>query len=92
MDNEISENTSESTPDAQLITEQAVPVEKKSGFWRFFLDVVETVVLSVLLFAGINAISARIRVDGFSMEPTLQNGEFVIVNKLAYKLGSPSHR
>jgi signal peptidase I len=90
MDNEISENTSESTTDAQLIAEQATPIEKKSGFWRFFLDVVETVVLSVLLFAGINAISARIRVDGFSMEPTLQNGEFVIVNKLAYKLGSPS--
>ncbi len=50
----------------------------------------ETVVLSVLLFAGINTISARIRVDGFSMEPTLRNGEFVIVNKLAYKLGSPA--
>ncbi len=90
MDNEISEKTTENSTDAQLITEQAAPVEKKSGFWRFFLDVIETVVLSVLLFAGINAISARIRVDGFSMEPTLQNGEFVIVNKLAYKLGSPT--
>ncbi len=90
MDNEISENTSENTPDAQLITEPSTPIEKKSGFWRFLLDVVETVVLSVLLFAGINAISARIRVDGFSMEPTLQNGEFVIVNKLAYRLGSPA--
>jgi signal peptidase I len=54
------------------------------------LDIVETIVLSVLLFAGINTVSARIRVDGFSMEPTLQNSEFVIVNKLAYKLGSPS--
>jgi signal peptidase I len=90
MDNEISENNTENTTDAQLIAEQSAPAEKKSGFWRFFLDVVETVVLSVLLFAGINAISARIRVDGFSMEPTLQNGEFVIVNKLAYKLGSPT--
>jgi signal peptidase I len=90
MDNEISENTTESTTDGELITEQSEPAEKKSGFWRFLLDIVETVVLSVLLFAGINAISARIRVDGFSMEPTLRNGEFVIVNKLAYKLGSPS--
>jgi signal peptidase I len=90
MDNEISENTSESTTDAQLLPEQSAPVEKKTGFWRFLLDVVETVILSILLFAGINTISARIRVDGFSMEPTLQNGEFVIVNKLAYKMGSPS--
>ena len=90
MDNEITKITTESSTDAQIAPEQSVPVEKKSGFWRFLLDVVETVVLSVLLFAGINTISARIRVDGFSMEPTLQNGEFVIVNKLAYKLGSPS--
>ena len=90
MDNEISESTTENTPDAQIIPEQSEPVKQKSGFWRFVLDVVETVVLSVLLFAGINTVSARIRVDGFSMEPTLRNGEFVIVNKLAYKLGSPS--
>jgi len=36
-------------------------------------------------------VSARIRVDGFSMEPTLKNGEFVVVSKLAYKLGAPQH-
>lgn len=90
MDNEFSNSADESTPDSQLIPEHAEPVKQKSGFWRFLLDVIETVVLSVLLFAGINTVSARIRVDGFSMEPTLQNGEFVIVNKLAYKLGSPS--
>jgi signal peptidase I len=73
----------------ETITDPAVPKEKHSGFWRFVLDIIETVVLSVLLFAGINAVSARIRVDGFSMQPTLQNGEFVIVNKLSYKLGNP---
>ncbi len=56
---------------------------------RFLLDILETVLLSALLFLGINAVSARIRVDGFSMEPTLHNGEFVIVYKLAYKLGEP---
>jgi signal peptidase I len=51
--------------------------------------VLETLVLSLILFLVINAISARIRVDGSSMEPTLHNGEFVIVNKLAYKLDEP---
>jgi signal peptidase I len=54
------------------------------------VDVLETVLLSLVLFLGINAVSARIRVDGFSMEPTLQSGEFVIVNKLAYRLGEPT--
>ena len=90
MDNELTKSTPETAPDAQPVSVQAEPEKEKSSFWRFLLDVVETIVLSVLLFAGINTVSARIRVDGFSMEPTLRNGEFVIVNKLAYKLGSPS--
>jgi signal peptidase I len=71
--------------------EPAASKKRGSGFWRFLWDIVETVVLSAILFLGINAISARIRVDGFSMEPTLHNGEFVIVNKLAYQLGDPGH-
>ncbi len=67
----------------------ASPQRKVVGFLRFVWDVVETILLSALLFFGINAVSARIRVDGFSMEPSLHNGEFVIVNKLAYKFGGP---
>ena len=62
-------------------------VDERSGFVRFLVDVFETLVLSLILFLAINAISARIRVDGYSMEPTLHTGEFVIVNKIAYKVG-----
>jgi signal peptidase I len=43
----------------------------------------------VVLFVLINLVSARIRVDGGSMLPTLTNGELVIVNKLVYRLGEP---
>ncbi len=57
---------------------------------RFFLDLLETVGLAVILFLIINTLSARVRVDGFSMLPTLQDGEFVLVNKLAYRVGSPA--
>ncbi len=66
------------------------PQERKSGAVRFILDILETLVLSVLLFAGINAVSARIRVEGSSMLPSLSDGEYMIINRLAYKLGSPS--
>jgi hypothetical protein len=54
----------------EAVSEAPAPEKTSSGFWRFVLDVIETVVLSVLLFVGINAVSVRIRVDGF-MEPTL---------------------
>lgn len=84
MENDLDQFRSESVPDSS-----GEPVESRSGVLRFILDILETLILSVILFAVINAVSARIRVDGSSMEPTLHTGEFVIVNKLSYKLGSP---
>jgi signal peptidase I len=68
---------------------EAPQQERRSGMLRFVLDILETLALSLVLFVIINAVSARIRVDGFSMEPTLKTGEFVIVNKLAYMMGVP---
>ncbi len=63
----------------------------RSGNLRFLLDILETLVLSAVLFLGINLVSARIRVDGESMLPSLKSGEFVVVNRLAYKFGNPGH-
>ena len=76
------------------ILENAAPAPETGesaspGWGRFFLDVLETLLLSAVLFLAINALSARVRVDGFSMKPTLQDGEFVLVNRLAYTLGTP---
>lgn len=74
---------------SDTIPEPVATEKHRSGFLRFVIDVLETLILSLLLFVGINALSARIRVDGYSMEPSLHSGEFVLVNKLAYRLGSP---
>lgn len=77
----------------ETTSEVAVPepaVEQpKSETTRFLVDVIETLLLALVLYMGIDAVSARIRVDGSSMEPTLHSGEFIIVNKLSYKMGSP---
>lgn len=63
--------------------------EARGGWLRFVIDMLETLILSVILFAAINAVSARIRVDGSSMEPTLHSGEFILVDKVSYKIGRP---
>ena len=57
---------------------------------QFVVDLLETIVLAVVLFFAINAVSARVRVDGSSMLPTLQNGEYVLVNRLAFRNDLPS--
>lgn len=70
------------------LAEETQPEEKKISPWlRFLLDILETALLAVVLFLIINALTARVRVDGFSMRPTLENGEYVLVNRLAYRFG-----
>jgi signal peptidase I len=71
----------QSTADPEL----SQPKEHRS----VLVDILETLVLAIILFLGINLVSARILVDGASMEPTLETGERVIVNRLSYRFGNP---
>jgi len=52
-------------------------------------EIVQTLLIAAILFLGINFVSARIRVEGSSMEPSLHDGEFVVVNRLAYRWSQP---
>ena len=56
--------------------------------WRqVLIDIIETLVISLVLFAVINFVSARIRVESVSMKETLLPGDFVLVNRMAYAVG-----
>jgi signal peptidase I len=77
--------------DGLIIPSAETSAEEKTNWKQFAFDLIETLLLAVVLYFGINAISARVRVDGFSMVPTLQDGEYVLVSKLSYRLGEPQH-
>lgn len=81
--------TSQLEPQVQPEAQPEIQPAQQEDWRRFALDILETIVLAVVLYFGINAISARVRVDGFSMNPTLQNGEYILVNRLAYVTGHP---
>ena len=49
-------------------------------------ELVQTLLIAGLLFLAVNLVTARIRVEGSSMEPSLHDGEFVVVNRLVYHL------
>jgi signal peptidase I len=67
---------------------QAEPVPPAKQDWKHFLrELLETLGLAVVLFVVINLISARVRVEGYSMRPTLDNGQYVLVSRLSYRLG-----
>ncbi len=52
-------------------------------------EVLQTILIAALLFVAVNLVTARIRVEGNSMEPSLHDGEFVVVNRLAYLRHGP---
>lgn len=63
--------------------------ESKAGWRHFLMDTAETILLALVLTFGINLVSARVRVENISMQPTLHQGEFLLVYKLAYKDSLP---
>jgi signal peptidase I len=58
-------------------------------FRRFLGELIQTILIAGLLFLAVNLLTARIRVEGISMEPNLHEGQFVIVNRLAYRWELP---
>ena len=58
---------------------------KSKNFW----ENVSIALIAMLLFIGLRLTIQSSFVDGPSMENTFQNGERLLVNKLAYKFSSP---
>ena len=50
------------------------------------LETIQMIVMALVLYFLIDSVVARVRVQKISMEPTLEPGEVLLVNKLAYKL------
>ena len=50
-------------------------------------ETLETVILAVLIFLVIRSIVQNYRIEGQSMEPNFHHGQYLLVNKLAYRLG-----
>jgi len=82
---EFTTETSIPAPETELEPQK----EDRTGWYQLLYDILETVLLSAALFLVINALTARVRVDGYSMLPTLEDGNFVLVNRLAYRFGEP---
>jgi signal peptidase I len=65
--------------------------EKKSKWRSFFLEIFQTLILALIFYFIIDSFFPRVRVENISMKPTLEPGELLLVNKLAYKIGNPQH-
>jgi signal peptidase I len=67
---------------------RAIPVARKTRFGirlgRIARDLIETVILALLIFVGVRAMVQNFRVEGSSMEGSLHDGQYILVNKAIY--------
>jgi signal peptidase I len=68
--------------------EPTQPENKRHAWVGFAWEILQTLIMAVILYFLIDTVVGRVRVENISMQPTLHEGEFVLVNKLAYRLGS----
>ncbi len=66
---------------------QAKQVTQTGGL--IIREVIETLLLTLLIFWVVNTITGRFRIEGSSMMPTMQEGEYILINKLAYWIDQP---
>ena len=52
-------------------------------------DVLETALLTLVIFLAVRLAVQNFRVEGASMEPTLHTNQYLLVNKVSYLVGQP---
>lgn len=70
-----------------LPDEPTRPAPRRNPVLSFLLETLQTILMALVLYFLIDLVLGRVRVENISMEPTLQPGQFILVNKMAYRLG-----
>src|SRR6476646_10298023 len=58
--------------------------------YRLVREIIETLVLTVLMFLIIRLAVQNFNIDGMSMEPSLHNQELVLIDKWSYLIHAPA--
>ncbi len=62
------------------------PRVRSRAFWR---DIRDTLLMVIVIYTLVNLLAPRYIVDGASMQPNFETGEWIIVSRLPYLLGQP---
>ncbi|MCA9901554.1 MAG: signal peptidase I [Ardenticatenaceae bacterium] len=65
--------------------------ERKQPTELVVREIVETLLLTFFIFWLVNSFVGRYRIDGSSMNPTLENGQYLLINNFSYYLNEPNH-
>jgi signal peptidase I len=65
---------------------QPLSLSRAFGGRSVLREIVETALLTLIIFLVLNTLTGRFQVRGSSMEPSLHDGQYLVVSKLAYWL------
>lgn len=85
----VVETTSTSASDTLQQEQYAGPAPQRRPTSAFLREIIETLLLTFFIFWLVNSLIGRYRIDGNSMNPTLLNGEYLIISNFAYQLDEP---
>jgi signal peptidase I len=66
-----------------------IPAEAPPYRSNLLREIIETALLTAIIFLIVNAATGRFRIEGSSMEPNLHDGEYVLIDKVSYMLHTP---
>lgn len=65
------------------------PARKQSKTRGAVREIVETLVLTAIIFLGVRVLIQNYKVEGFSMVPTLDDGQYLLINKIGMHFHQP---
>lgn len=74
---------------SKTVSEPAAQAEFRQPPEVFVREIVETLLLTFFIFWLVHSLVGRYRIDGSSMNPTLLDGEYLIINNVTYLLDDP---
>jgi signal peptidase I len=85
METQISPDEEDDLPELDVPNQIESERQNSSQVGLILKEIFQTLILAIVMYFMIDFVVARVRVENISMKPTLLPGEFLLVNKMAYK-------
>src|ERR1041384_211240 len=69
---------------AESETRVAVGADRKTKGGGLAWELLQTIVLTLAIFLGVRSVVQNFRVEGASMEPTLETSQYLLISKASY--------
>jgi signal peptidase I len=70
--------------ETERVEAREAPRSQSARVRSILVEILQTIVLTLAIFFAVRSVVQNFRVEGASMSPTLQSGEYLLINKAVY--------